>query len=75
MGLQHRAMALHGVQFHPEAILSQQGKQLLANFLHCANWHHAVVDCVYKAPQYDAVYGNKLMELTERDNFFDASHW
>ena len=37
MGLQHRSMALHGVQFHPEAILSQQGKQLLANFLRCAN--------------------------------------
>ena len=37
MGLKHRTMALHGVQFHPEAILSQQGKQLLANFLHFAN--------------------------------------
>lgn len=37
MGLKHRTMALHGVQFHPEAILSQQGKQLLANFLHVAN--------------------------------------
>jgi para-aminobenzoate synthetase component 2 len=33
MGLMHRSLALHGVQFHPEAILSQQGKQLLANFL------------------------------------------
>lgn len=33
MGLMHQRLALHGVQFHPEAILSQQGKQLLANFL------------------------------------------
>ena len=33
MGLMHQSLALHGVQFHPEAILSQQGKQLLANFL------------------------------------------
>lgn len=33
MGLMHPGLALHGVQFHPEAILSQQGKQLLANFL------------------------------------------
>lgn len=36
MGLKHQALALHGVQFHPEAILSQQGKQLLANFLQSA---------------------------------------
>ncbi|MGP9800133.1 anthranilate synthase component II [Rheinheimera sp. NSM] len=33
MGFMHSNLALHGVQFHPEAILSQQGKQLLANFL------------------------------------------
>lgn len=33
MGLQHLHLPIHGVQFHPEAILSQQGKQLLANFL------------------------------------------
>lgn len=33
MGLMHSYLPLHGVQFHPEAILSQQGKQLLNNFL------------------------------------------
>jgi anthranilate synthase/aminodeoxychorismate synthase-like glutamine amidotransferase len=33
MGLAHCSLPIHGVQFHPEAILSQQGKQLLANFL------------------------------------------
>lgn len=33
MGLCHRHLAIHGVQFHPEAILSDQGKTLLANFL------------------------------------------
>ncbi len=33
MGLTHTGLGLHGVQFHPEAILSQQGKQLLQNFL------------------------------------------
>lgn len=33
MGLAHSSLGIHGVQFHPEAILSQQGKDLLANFL------------------------------------------
>ena len=33
MGIMHSNLAVHGVQFHPEAILSQQGKQLLDNFL------------------------------------------
>ncbi len=38
MGIAHRSLPLHGVQFHPEAILSEQGHQLLANFLsgHCS---------------------------------------
>ncbi len=33
MGLQHREFPLHGVQFHPESILTAEGKNLLANFL------------------------------------------
>ena len=33
MGLQHREFPLHGVQFHPESILTGQGRKLLANFL------------------------------------------
>lgn len=33
MGLAHKTLPIHGVQFHPEAILSQQGKQLLQNFI------------------------------------------
>lgn len=33
MGIAHRHLAIHGVQFHPEAILTEQGHQLLANFL------------------------------------------
>jgi anthranilate synthase/aminodeoxychorismate synthase-like glutamine amidotransferase len=33
MGLMHRQLAVHGVQFHPEAILSSAGKVMLANFL------------------------------------------
>jgi anthranilate synthase component 2 len=33
MGLQHRHLRIHGVQFHPESILTSEGKKLLANFL------------------------------------------
>jgi len=33
MGLQHKEHAVHGVQFHPESIASEQGHALLANFL------------------------------------------
>ncbi len=33
MGLKHREFPVHGVQFHPESILTQDGKRLLENFL------------------------------------------
>ena len=33
MGVRHRHIALEGVQFHPESILTVEGKRLLTNFL------------------------------------------
>ena len=33
MGLRHRRYPIHGVQFHPESIMTGEGKKLLANFL------------------------------------------
>lgn len=33
MGIRHRSLPLHGVQFHPESIMTPHGKDLLRNFL------------------------------------------
>ncbi len=37
MGVRHREYPIHGVQFHPESIASNSGRELLANFLRLAN--------------------------------------
>ena len=33
MGLRHRRLAVEGVQFHPEALLTEHGHQMLQNFI------------------------------------------
>ena len=40
MGLQHKTMNVHGVQFHPESIASEHGHKILNNFLKMAKVKH-----------------------------------
>jgi len=43
MGLAHKRLAVHGVQFHPESIASEHGHLLLRNFLELAQaWNQAI---------------------------------
>lgn len=37
MGIRHRCWLVEGVQFHPESILTEEGKKLLSNFLQLKN--------------------------------------
>ena len=41
MGVRHREYPIHGVQFHPESILTRHGKDLLKNFLNLTAEFHA----------------------------------
>ncbi len=50
MGLQHRELPLHGVQFHPESVLTEGGHRLLANWLEICGLAGAVERSAGMAP-------------------------
>jgi len=49
MGIRHRKLPLHGVQFHPESIASEHGHALLRNFLTLAG-HNAAPELLRAMP-------------------------
>jgi para-aminobenzoate synthetase component 2 len=50
MGIQHRELPLHGVQFHPESVLTEGGHRLLANWLQVCGDEGAVARSQGMAP-------------------------
>ncbi len=50
MGLQHKDLPLHGVQFHPESVRTEGGHRLLANWLEACGLEGAVERSAGTAP-------------------------
>jgi para-aminobenzoate synthetase component 2 len=44
MGIRHRTLAVDGVQFHPEAVLTEGGHRLIANWLRSCGFGQALVN-------------------------------
>ena len=49
MGVRHKEYTIEGVQFHPESILSADGRMMLRNFLHCQGGTWAENDKLQRA--------------------------
>ena len=42
MAIEHHRLAIFGVQFHPESLLTESGHRILSNFLNCQNYCDAL---------------------------------
>lgn len=55
MGIRHRSLALEGVQFHPESVLTQDGYLMLANWLERCGAHEVLAMAAALGRRADAV--------------------
>ncbi|QEV04990.1 aminodeoxychorismate synthase component I [Streptomyces prasinus] len=67
MGVRHRSAPLWGVQFHPESISSEYGRELLANFRDLSREHARSRTAKAADPQY-------RLRVREIERFPDAEH-
>ena len=54
MGVRHKEYPIHGVQFHPESILTRHGKELLKNFLRLSEAFHGKKKAILRKPLTDS---------------------
>lgn len=60
MAVRHRTLPLHGIQFHPESVLTQGGHRMLANWLQIAGMQDAVARSAGLAPLVHGLEGAVL---------------
>ena len=73
MGVRHRELAVEGVQFHPEAILTEHGHALLANFLDRADTDPGRSRDAHHAAGSAAAHDRAPRDLPRRDAVADAA--
>ena len=65
MGLRHRSLAVEGVQFHPEALLTEHGHQLLQNFIKGASIMKqiTIAEAIQRTVEHREVFHDEMLHV------------